>query len=199
MKTVPPLAMVRRSSLAPPREAAAPFVGRADLPASAKAMAGLAEARNIRRATVGRSAHCRECLYVEPTFRSAGVSRAGPSLLQRTKLDGAGNRIYRPMAARRKRAPLRLTSPRPHASDAVAGHRVRRAARDGSPNQPCPASHFGVALFVRRTDLQVGLCREPGQACFSEKLDGILLHRKDAVTRGFWSPKEELSVSATPR
>ena len=70
------------------------------------------------------------------------------------QLDGAGNRIYRLVAARAMRAPLRLNSPRPHASDAVAGSGVRRAARDGSPNQPCPASHVLRQLqFVRSADL----------------------------------------------
>ena len=128
--------------------------------------------------------------YVEPTFRSAFRLRAGASLLQRTSSTARATASIAswPRDASELAAP---NSPHPHASDAVAGHRVRRAARDGSPNQPCPASHFGVALFVRRTDLQVGLCREPGQACFSEKLDGILLHRKEAVTK--------LSVSASPR
>jgi hypothetical protein len=66
------------------------------------------------------------------------ASRAKPA--SANQLDGAGNRIFRLMTAPRKRAPLRLTSPHPHASDAVAGDGVRRAARDGSPKQPRPAS-----------------------------------------------------------
>jgi hypothetical protein len=55
------------------------------------------------------------------------------------------------MAARAMRDPLRLSSPHPHASDAVAGHGVRRAARDGSPNQPWPASTTIALLFWRPT------------------------------------------------
>ncbi len=71
--------------------------------------------------------------------------RDGPSLIRRTgstrlrasRYGGqatAGNCTFRPATAYAMRDPLRQARRRPEASGAVAGHGVRRVARDGSSN-----------------------------------------------------------------
>ena len=63
---------------------------------------------------------------------------------------------------------------RPHASDAVAGHGVRRAARDGSPNQPCPASQFAILVPSHAVYLSNAIICGRGKNIFPP---GVDLHR----------------------
>ena len=67
-------------------------------------------------------------------FREPARRCGKPHLSPRDRVDGM-------------RAPLRPARSRPHASDAVSGHGVRRIARDGSLQQPC----FAVLRDARRS------------------------------------------------